>query len=434
MKRILLVEDDAIIARIYARKLEDAGYRVQITGDGLSAIKLLPVFRPDLMILDIMLPKLNGVEVLKFVRQQPEQGSVQVVVLSNAFLNTLWDQITALGVQEILLKSSISPPQLVDLARRLLKSPPATAPAGGGADAIPAPVEKRSKSTAPLPALPASPGRKSSRGAAMLTAARPPAGSSATASRTENAAEFRRRIGREFLEQTPAISTALQQLCGDFLDSADAATQLQRLEALHRKVGFLTHMAGMAGWHRVAQLASAFEALLYELQVRPGALNDSARHTLSSTVVLLAHALAGSNQADEQCLSPMTVLVVDDDAVSTRALVMTLEHARVKASSVPDPFQARERLRQFSYDVVILDINLPGMSGLSLREEMRRLPLHEQTPVIFITSYREFEPQARDILSAGDDLIGKPIMPIELTVKVIAHLLERRLAIEASAW
>jgi DNA-binding response OmpR family regulator len=59
---------------------------------------------------------------------------------------------------------------------------------------------------------------------------------------------------------------------------------------------------------------------------------------------------------------------------------------------------------------------------------MRKLPLHRDTPVIFITSYAEFEPRARSILNAGDDLIGKPILPIELTVKVIAHMLRRRLA------
>ena len=58
---------------------------------------------------------------------------------------------------------------------------------------------------------------------------------------------------------------------------------------------------------------------------------------------------------------------------------------------------------------------------------MRKLPRHAKTPVIFVTSYAEFEPQARAILNGGDDLISKPIMPVELTVKIIAHLMKRRL-------
>src|SRR5262249_49932317 len=59
MQKILLVEDDALIARIYRRKLEDAGFQVMVAGDGLSALKLLPEFMPELIVLDIMLPKLN---------------------------------------------------------------------------------------------------------------------------------------------------------------------------------------------------------------------------------------------------------------------------------------------------------------------------------------------------------------------------------------
>jgi len=97
---------------------------------------------------------------------------------------------------------------------------------------------------------------------------------------------------------------------------------------------------------------------------------------------------------------------------------------------VPDPFQALEKLRHNPYDVALLDIDLPGMSGISLCQEMRKLPMHTRTPVIFVTSYAEFEPQVRAILNGGDDLISKPIMPAELTVKVIAHLLKRRLGIQ----
>jgi DNA-binding response OmpR family regulator len=433
MKRILFVEDDVVIARIYARKLEDAGFRVLVATDGLNAIKLIPVYQPDLLVLDIMLPKLNGVEVLKFLRQHPQHQSVQVIVLSNAFLNSLWEEITTLGVQEILLKSSVSPPQLVATVQRILKPPAVPSPASRNAPAAAAPSRKSAKQSEPVLSTAVTSRRMQKRSEPVGAAvAAEPGAPSRRPCHHESASEFRRRIRRDFLEQTPAISKALRQVCGETLDLADASTQMRRLEDLHRKVGFLTHMTSMVGWHRLAQLSCAFEAFLYELQVKPGAFNDSARHTLSSTVALLAGCLTGDNPADEQCLSPTTVLVVDDDAVSTRALVMTLDHAKVKAVSVADPFKALEQLRLNSYDVVILDINLPGMSGLSLGEQLRKLPLHSQTPVIFITSYAEFEPQARSILNAGDDLIGKPIMPMELTVKVIAHMLEHRLAIEAS--
>jgi len=411
MKRILLVEDDALIARIYARKLEDAGFRVSLAGDGLTAIKQIPIFKPELVVLDIMLPKLNGVEVLKFLRQQPELKLLPVVVFSNAFLNSLWEQITTLGVQEIMLKSSVTPPQLVQIVQKILSRPAAASPGpteARAADLTPGKGPKKREPAGALAAAPVLPAKSSLQ--------------------NESASEFRQRISRDFIEQIPAITAGLHQVCREFLESADVSIQLLRLEDLCRKIGSLTHMTSMTGWYRLAQLSSAFEALLYELPLKPGALNDCVRHTISATVTLLADCLGRSNQADEQCFVPTTVLVVDDDAVSTRALVITLDRARMVTASVSDPFKALEVLRQNSYDVVILDINLPGMSGITLCEEMRKLPLHRDTPVIFITSYTEFEPRARSILNAGDDLIGKPILPIELTVKVIAHMLRRRLA------
>ena len=187
-------------------------------------------------------------------------------------------------------------------------------------------------------------------------------------------------------------------------------------------------MTGMAGCYRIAQFSSVFEAMLFELQEKPDFLNESSRHTIAATVTLLLDSLSRADQADEQCLSPSTILVVDDDVVSNRALMMALNRFRLAPLFLVEPFAALQKLRYVSYDLVLLDINLPGMDGIRLCEEMRGLPLHQNTPVVFMTSYLEFVPRAQAILRAGDDLIAKPVLPIELTVKVIAHSLKRRVA------
>jgi CheY-like chemotaxis protein len=407
MKRVLLVEDDLVIARIYRRKLEEAGLRVRLAEDGLAAIRLIPEFGPDLVVLDIMLPRLNGVDVLRWVRENPDTRFTRVVVLSNAFLNEIWDKITGLGVQEILLKSSVGPPQLVRTVLKLLDQPAPTAPAPAH------PHRPVPHADLPAPAPPA---------------IHPPATAEPT---DESVLEFGLRMRHEFLDQIPAIAASLKAACHAFLDGPDVAAQLIRLEDLRRKAGFLTHMTAMAGWHRIAQLSNALEALLYELQLKPEALVESSRHTIATAVELLAEGLQGSNVADEQCQSPAYVLIVDDDAVSARTLVTTLARGDVTAVAVADPFQALEKLRQTAFDIVLLDINLPGMSGLALGEQLRQLPLHRTTPLIFITSYSELGPQAHSILVRGDDLIGKPIMPIELTVRVMARIFERRLTQES---
>jgi DNA-binding response OmpR family regulator len=114
--------------------------------------------------------------------------------------------------------------------------------------------------------------------------------------------------------------------------------------------------------------------------------------------------------------------VVDDDAVSNRALVMALNRANLRATSAADPFVALKMVEKTPYDLVMLDIDMPGMDGITLCQKIRGLPDHARTPVIFVTGMQDFKLRAKSLLSGGSDLISKPILPLELTVKVITHL------------
>lgn len=402
--RILFVEDDPIVARIYSGKLAAADFDVTVAVDGEAAIQRLAELKPDLVVLDLMIPKTNGLEVLRFIREHPDLKTTRVIVFSNAFLNELWDRVAALKADEMLLKSGVTPPALIETISRVLSRPPAAL----AAPPAPAAVSK----AAETPAQP-EPTRIST--------------SPEVQAQRESISEFRARMRADFFAQVPAIANALQLLCREVFEAEDARTQTQRLEALSRRVYFLTHMTSMTGCYPIAQLSSAFEALLFELQASPAAFNDSVRNTISTTVSLLASCLDRADRADEQCLAPTTVLVVDDDEVSSRAVKFALSRANLAVTCIPHPLEALEKLRNDPCDVVLLDISMPAMDGLALCEQMRRLPLHKHTPVIFITSHSDFSMRVRSMQSGGDDLIAKPILPLELTVKVIAHVLKRRL-------
>jgi len=391
MKRILLVEDDAVVARIYSGKLGLAGFDVVHVPDGLEALKELQRTVPDLVVLDILMPKLNGMDVLQYIRNDERLKPCKVVVFSNAFLDDTGEKLIALGVDDMLLKASVTPQQLIQTINVALNltQPRAEAAAAASVQA----GEEHSKDG--------------------------PMG--------ENAAAFGRRIRRDFFQQIPNIVKGLKQSSSEFIAAQPGADRAHKLESLGRKVGFLTHMTGMAGCHRIAQLSSAFEALLFEMEEKVSNINESSLHTIAATIDLLEAGLARADHADEQCLSPTNILVVDDDAVSTRALAFALGRYKLKPVGVPDPIAALELLRRNSYDAVLLDINLPTMDGITLCQRMRELPSQRETPVIFFTSYMEFEPRARSILRNGDELIAKPVLPIELTVKVIALSFKRRL-------
>jgi CheY-like chemotaxis protein len=80
-------------------------------------------------------------------------------------------------------------------------------------------------------------------------------------------------------------------------------------------------------------------------------------------------------------------------------------------------------LTETRFDLVLLDIELPGMDGFELCWRLRLLPGYEKTPVIYVTSHNDFENRAPRVLGSGNDLIAKPVFPLELAVKAVALIL-----------
>src|SRR5208337_734408 len=115
---------------------------------------------------------------------------------------------------------------------------------------------------------------------------------------------------------------------------------------------------------------------------------------------------------------------VDNEEICSYAIVASLKRAHFDSTSMQDPNAALSLLQRSAFDLVLLDSNMPGMDGFEVCEQRRRISHHQTTPVIFVTLHGEFQNRARSVLSGGNDLITKPISPIELTLKVTIHLLQ----------
>jgi len=109
---ILLVEDDPTIARLYTVLLQSRGYTVRHAGDGLDGLDLANQRRPDLVLLDIMMPRMNGIAFLQALRSGP-MSNVPVVVLSNFMEKQLVDDAMSLGALEYMVKAQTRPEALV---------------------------------------------------------------------------------------------------------------------------------------------------------------------------------------------------------------------------------------------------------------------------------------------------------------------------------
>ena len=119
-EKLLLVEDDPAIADVYAFPLRLAGYDVEIAPDGEAALLALEANPPAMMLLDIRLPKLDGLQVLE--RLRAAGNSLPVVVLSNHMDGETIRRAYALGALEYLIKSQVTPSALRSRLPELLAS------------------------------------------------------------------------------------------------------------------------------------------------------------------------------------------------------------------------------------------------------------------------------------------------------------------------
>jgi CheY-like chemotaxis protein len=134
VKTILFVEDSEVEMLAYRSMLERAGYCVQTAKDGLEAMRVLHNIVPDLVLLDLVLPKFDGVEVLKFIRSNAGLKNVPVIIFSTNSIIDSQDEPLLEGAPRRLLKSQCSPPLMLLTIRDAL--------------AAKAPIEAAAKATA----------------------------------------------------------------------------------------------------------------------------------------------------------------------------------------------------------------------------------------------------------------------------------------------
>lgn len=112
--KILLTEDDPIVAELYRVRLDREGHDVAVAADGQMALDRVGRDRPDLILLDIRMPRLSGLGVLEQVRQNPDLSSIPVVMLTNYSDPAQVQRCRELGIEGYLLKSRTTPRQLAD--------------------------------------------------------------------------------------------------------------------------------------------------------------------------------------------------------------------------------------------------------------------------------------------------------------------------------
>lgn len=406
MKKILLIEDDQIVANIYRNKLTVEGYQVEIALDGEAGFEMVKRYKPDAVILDLMLPKITGVDLMRRIRAEKEFETVPVIVFSNTYLTNLVQEAWKAGATKCLSKANCSPRQVIEVVRSTV--------GGGSSGATPV--------TTTTAAAPASSGHATSLMARSSAALPAPAGRESIAG-TESDAQFQAELRNSFIESLPSTMVTLRALLQSLIKADSEMNRLKQVHELYRRIHALTGNAGIAGLLQISQMADALEALLKELYEKPTNINASTMRTVASTIDFLGYLFEHGTLPNKQEVPPANILVVDDEAISRRAITYALDKARLKSVTVEDPQVAYKLISENSFDLIFLDVDMPGMSGFELCTKLRALPAHKKTPVVFVTSLTDFESRANSMMSGGNDFIAKPFLFIELAVKALASVL-----------
>jgi DNA-binding response OmpR family regulator len=123
MKKILIVEDDKFLANAYRVKLTKAGFETQLATDGDEAIKVLESFRPDLIILDLVMPVKDGFTTLKELKEHESYKTIPVIIASNLGQKEDREKALGLGASDFVVKSDIN---LNDLISKINSHIPAS--------------------------------------------------------------------------------------------------------------------------------------------------------------------------------------------------------------------------------------------------------------------------------------------------------------------
>ena len=367
MKRILAIEDDPFVADIYRETLSSRGFAVDLATDGALGLEAFRILKPDLVILDLMLPRIGGLEVLKAIRAQFEPQSLPVLVVTNANLSTAVEQAWEAGANHVLDKTAIRPSTL----RKVIE------------DALGMPL--------------------------------PPEASEPQANTSPDLL-----VRERFLKAAPEKLAALWQLL-----KALAAEPSNRayLHDLYAQVRPLSTAASLAGLDAMAQLASALEALLRDLCSKPRHLAPPVLLTIAQAIDTFKFLLGHQSSGTRKSLGLGRVLVVDDDEFTRRAVSRALSRVNLQATCVPHPISALKRRVGKQFDLIMLDVEMPEVTGLDLCSRLRAMPAHHKTPIMFLSVHAGLEYRRESVLRGGSDYVAKPFLYPELAVKALCFVI-----------
>lgn len=118
--KVAIIEDDQAISQMYRIKFEGEGYDVETAENGKLGLELAETMKPDIILLDLMMPEMNGDEMLEKMRKTPWGKNIKVVILTNMGEQEIPEKVKEFGVVAVILKADMTPRQVAELVKKQL--------------------------------------------------------------------------------------------------------------------------------------------------------------------------------------------------------------------------------------------------------------------------------------------------------------------------
>jgi CheY-like chemotaxis protein len=231
-----------------------------------------------------------------------------------------------------------------------------------------------------------------------------------------------------FLFRAPELLGASRKLIKDIVGVSDTTARQKMLGDLLGQIGYLKGEAGIPEMLPAWQMACALEGLLKQLTDKMSNTTHSTLRTVAGGLEMLEELCQPGVRVDLCADPPFRLLAVDDDPISRRAITFALKRGLNEPNLAENGDEALALASRLPYEVIFLDVQMPGMDGFELCSEIHHATPNQSTPVVFVTCQSDFDARAQSVLCGGNDLIGKPFLTFEITVKALTLALGARLA------
>ena len=406
--KFLIVDDDMISRQALALSLEKAFSQPDLAVDGETALAQATQQAYDVIFLDVVMPGMDGFELCTKIHDTVLNRTTPVVFVTGQNDFDARAESTLSGGNDLMGKPFL----IFEVTVKALTLALQGRLQGRAQKSLPKP--DRGKDTADLPVTVVDGPRPIAR---STNATRPSLSTPPEADEVTDA----------FLTRASKHLGPLQELCQTILQTSNEETRQTMLVDGFLRINSLISKPGSEVMHPAYQMSAALEGLFRKLLQNPRHSTPSALATVATAVDLLNDLCVPGMKADLAINPPIHMLVVDDDLLARRVIVAALQTAFNKAESVESGEAALALTLEKPFDVIFLDVVMPGMDGFEVCSKIRDTAPNRATPVVFVTGHSDFDTRAQMSRNGGNDLMGKPFLTSEITVKALTFALRGRL-------